>query len=327
MKSLRRYFSRWQNMLGFFLVLVFIAVAIAAPVLSPQGADHPGPIKYIGLKTDYRPHSPAEAPPLGTLSTQISVYHALVWGTRSAVVFGILVAGITALIGSLIGAVSGYFGGFVNRLSMRITDAFLSFPIIAGVVLISQLVMNAFAASGVEIQNAPFGLIYYRYSGGGVEFFELHQLPKLLTFLLGIDRVLIALILFSWMPYARVMNVVVSRVRNTDYIEASRALGAGHGRLIFRHLIPNSVTPIIVMAAKDVGGMVLLQATFTFIGLGGNSPWGLMLVRGRDWIISPNGILTFWWVFLPATLALILFGIGWNLLGDGLNDALNPRTT
>jgi peptide/nickel transport system permease protein len=187
--------------------------------------------------------------------------------------------------------------------------------------------MNAFAAAGVEIQNAPFGLIYYRYSGGGVEFFELHQLPKLLTFLLGIDRVLIALILFSWMPYARVMNVVVSRVRNTDYIEASRALGAGHGRLIFRHLIPNSVTPIIVMAAKDVGGMVLLQATFTFIGLGGNSPWGLMLVRGRDWIISPNGILTFWWVFLPATLALILFGIGWNLLGDGLNDALNPRTT
>jgi peptide/nickel transport system permease protein len=144
---------------------------------------------------------------------------------------------------------------------------------------------------------------------------------------LSIDPVLIAFILFSWMPYARIMNSVVRRVRNMDYIEASRALGAGHARLIFRHLIPNSITPIIVMAAKDVGGMVLLQATFTFIGLGGNSPWGLMLVRGRDWIISPGGILTFWWVFLPATLALILFGIGWNLLGDGLNDALNPRTT
>jgi peptide/nickel transport system permease protein len=327
MKALRRYFTRWQNLIGLFLVLLFLVVAVAAPVLSPQDPEHPGAIKYVGLKTDYRPHSPAEVPPLGTLSTQISVYHALVWGTRSAVVFGIVVASIIALIGSLIGAVSGYFGGFTNNLIMRITDAFLSFPIIAGVVLISQLVMNAFAAASIEIHNAPFGLMYYRYSGGGVEFFELQNLPRYLIFLLSIDPVLIAFILFSWMPYARIMNSVVRRVRNMDYIEASRALGAGHARLIFRHLIPNSITPIIVMAAKDVGGMVLLQATFTFIGLGGNSPWGLMLVRGRDWIISPGGILTFWWVFLPATLALILFGIGWNLLGDGLNDALNPRTT
>lgn len=327
MKALRRYLFRWQNLIGLFLVLVFLVVAIAAPVLSPQDPKNPGPIKYVGLKTDYRPHTPAEEPPLGTLSTQISVYHALVWGTRSAVVFGILVASITALIGSLIGAVSGYFGGFTNTLIMRITDAFLSFPIIAGVVLISQLVRNAFAAASVDILNSPFGLIYYRYGGSGGEFLELQDLPKLLIFLLSIDPVLIAFVLFSWMPYARIMNSVVRRVRNTDFIEASRALGAGHGRLIFRHLIPNSITPIIVMAAKDVGGMVLLQATFTFIGLGGNSAWGMMLVRGRDWIISPNGVLTFWWVFLPATIALILFGIGWNLLGDGLNEALNPRAS
>jgi peptide/nickel transport system permease protein len=314
MKPLRCYFTHWQNLIGLFLVLVFLVVAIAAPVLSPQDPEYPGPIKYVGLRTDYRPHTPAEVPPLGTLSTQISVYHALVWGTRSAVVFGIVVASITALIGSLIGAFSGYFGGFINQLLMRITDAFLSFPIIAGVVLI-QLIIKAIAASVVEIP-----------SGGG-EFFELQDLPKSLIFLLSIDPVLIAFIMFSWMPYARIMNSVVRRVRTTDYIEASRALGAGHLRLIFRHLIPNSITPIIVMAAKDVGGMVLLQATFTFIGLGGNSAWGMMLVLGRDWIISPGGIMTFWWVFLPATLALILFGIGWNLLGDGLNDALNPRTT
>lgn len=325
MKTRRRFFARWQNLTGLFLVLLFVVVAIAAPLLSPNDPESPGPIKYVGIKTDYRPHSPLEAPPLGTLSTQISVYHALVWGTRSAVIFGILVASITALVGSLIGAVSAYFGGFTNNLLMRITDAFLSFPIIAGVVLISQLVMNAFSAAGVEILSGNFGLMYYRYGGDGGEFLEFQQLPKLLVALLNLDPVLIAFILFSWMPYARIMNAVVRRVRNMDYIEASRALGAGHSRLIFRHLIPNSITPIIVMAAKDVGGMVLLQATFTFIGLGGNSPWGLMLVRGRDWIISPGGIFTFWWVFLPATLALIFFGIGWNLLGDGLNDVLNPR--
>jgi peptide/nickel transport system permease protein len=84
---------------------------------------------------------------------------------------------------------------------------------------------------------------------------------------------------------------------------------------------------VIVLVARDVGGMVLLQATFTFIGLGGNSLWGMLLVRGRDWILGPGGnILTFWWVFMPATLALVLFGVGWNLLGDGLNEVLNPRT-
>ena len=72
--------------------------------------------------------------------------------------------------------------------------------------------------------------------------------------------------------------------------------------------------------------MVLLQATFTFIGLGGNSLWGNLLIWGRDYIITPGGLLTYWWVFLPTTLVLVLFGIGWNLLGDGLNDLLNPRT-
>jgi len=326
MKELRRFFSRWQNLVGLILVLLFIVVAITAPLLSPLDPENPGPIKYVGLKTDYRPHSPAEAPPLGTLSTQISVYHALVWGTRSAVVFGVVVATIIALIGSLIGAVSAYFGGFVNNLLMRITDAFLSFPIIAGVVLISQLVTTALYNALGDIFVTDYGL-FNTFTANGQTFNPLEELPPFILFLLRIDPVLIAFIVFSWMPYARIMNSVVRKVRNADYIEASRALGAGHSRLIFRHLIPNSVTPIIVMAAKDVGGMVLLQATFTFIGLGGNSPWGLMLIRGRDWIISPGGIFTYWWVFLPATLALILFGIGWNLLGDGLNDALNPRST
>lgn len=324
MKRMPRFFTRWQNLIGLFLVLVFIGVAIAAPKLSPQDPENPGYVKYLGLKTDYDPHPPSEYPPLGTMSKQVSVYHALVWGTRSAVVFGILVAGITALIGMLIGAVSGYFGGVVNNLMMRFTDAFLAFPIIAGIVLITQIVTNLLNATGLTIYNNVFGIFYY-YNTGTEILTEVEQFPAFMRLLINLDPVLIAFILLSWMPYARIMNSVVRRVRNTDYIEASRALGAGHSRIIFRHLIPNSITPIIVMAAKDVGGMVLLQATFTYIGLGGRSPWGMMLVSGRDWILSPGGILTYWWVFLPATLALILFGIGWNLLGDGLNDALNPR--
>jgi len=261
MKTKRRFFARWQNLLGLFLVLFFIIVAIAAPLLSPQDPENPGPVKYVGLKMDYRPHSPAETPPLGTFSTQVSVYHSLVWGTRSAVIFGILVASITALIGSLIGAVSAYFGGFINNLLMRFTDAFLAFPIIAGVVLISQLVKNALYNALGDISATGYGLVNALNSSGETSNL-LEEFSPFILFLLKIDPVLIAFIVFSWMPYARIMNTVVRRVRNTDYIEASRALGAGHSRLIFRHLIPNSITPIIVMAAKDVGGMVLLAGNF-----------------------------------------------------------------
>lgn len=325
MSVTRRFFSRWQNWLGLLLVVLFIMVAIAAPFLSPNDPDNPGVVKIVGRAVDHRPHSPEEVPPLGTLSSQISVYHTLVWGTRSAVVFGVVVAVITALIGSLIGAVSAYFGGFINGFLMRITDAFLAFPIIAGVVLISQLVTTLLSNLGMDYFTTASGMQYSYYTNGNY-FFEAKDFPPMALVLMSIDPVLIAFILFSWMPHARIMNTVVSRVKHADYIEAARSMGAGHLRLIFRHLIPNSVAPMIVLAAKDVGGMVLLQATFTFIGLGGNSPWGMMLVQGRDWIISPGGIFTYWWVFVPATLALILFGIGWNLLGDGLNDALNPRT-
>jgi peptide/nickel transport system permease protein len=95
--------------------------------------------------------------------------------------------------------------------------------------------------------------------------------------------------------------------------------------VIRHHLIPNSIGPAIVLGARDVGSAVILQATITFIGLGGDSPWGALLSMGRNFVIGPGGsLLTHWWVFLPATLVVILFGISWNLIGDGLNDVLMP---
>ncbi len=146
------------------------------------------------------------------------------------------------------------------------------------------------------------------------------------TFLTEVDPLLIAFIVFTWMPYARLMNSVVLRARQEEYILASRSLGAGHLRLIFRHLIPNSISPAIVLAARDVGYLVLLQAGFTFIGLSHRSEWGVLLSLGRNYVIGPGGNpFTWWWTYFPATLAIVLFGVGWNLLGDGLNDWLNPH--
>lgn len=322
MRRLRVYFSRWQNWLGLLLVVIFVTVAFTAPLLSPDDPDNPGPEKRVGRSSVFEPKPPSQAAPLGTLPSQISVYHALIWGTRSAVVFGVVVALISAIIGTLMGAVGAYSGGIVNGLLMRISDAFLSFPVIAGVVLVQQVVTLTLFNAGVMFTT--YGIFMIPDSSGSIILPE--EIPPLLLFLHKLDPVLIAFILFSWMPYARMMNSVVLRIKHTEYFEAARTAGARPSRLIFRHLIPNAITPVVVMTARDVGSMVLLQTTFMFIGLGGNSPWGMILINGRDWILNPGGIFTYWWVFVPATLALMLFGIGWNLLGDGLNDALNPRS-
>lgn len=321
MRSLKPFFSHWQNWLGLILVVSFFLIAIAAPLLSPNDPDNPGWMKVVGKSTDFQPHPPSPEAPLGTLSKQISVYHALIWGSRSALVFGLSVTLLVAVIGTLIGTVSAYFGGFLNNFLMRISDAFLAFPIIAAIVLIQQIITITIANLGISYN--PFG--GYVIVRDGLPY-ELPETLKIwLDFLEKIDPVTISLILFSWMPYARIMNTTVMRIKNVEYVEAARVSGARNSRIIFKHLIPNAIAPMIVLAARDIGGMVVLQATFVFIGFGQGSPWAMLLVNGRDWIYSPGGIFTYWWVFLPAILALILFGIGWNLLGDGLNDALNPR--
>ena len=325
MSARRSFLSHWRNWLGLLLVAGFVFVAFAAPLLSPQDPENPGTTKIVGRFTDIRPHPPSPEAPLGTLPGQLSVYHTLVWGTRSALSFGLAVAVGTAIIGTLIGATSAYFGGWFNDLMMRITDAFLAFPAIAGVVLIQQMLTIWLFNAGAYYSMGGVGGVFYITSSGTIMTPE--DLPFWLVWLQQLNPVMIAFVLFSWMPYARMMNTVVLRLKQVDYIHAARALGSGHGRIIFRHLIPNAIAPVLVLAARDVGGMVLLQATFTFIGLGGDSPWGALLSGGRNWVIGPGGsVLTYWWIFLPATLALVLFGTAWNLIGDGLNEVLNPRT-
>jgi peptide/nickel transport system permease protein len=211
---------------------------------------------------------------------------------------------LTALVGVLVGAVSAHVGGWFNNSIMRLTDAFLAFPLIAGVVIFQQLIsMTTPTAENPTGEPNVFTLLFEE-----------------------LDPLVLALILFSWMPHARITNSLVMRLKQADFILASRSLGAGHFRVVFHHLIPNTVSSAVVLAARDIGGMVVLQATLTFIGVVDGSEWGALLAVGRRWIIGAGGNpLQYWWVFIPATLALVLFGVGWNLLGDGLNDWLNPR--
>jgi len=317
MRGLNRFFSRWQNWVGVLLILSYAILAIAAPVLSPQDPKNPGPFLVKGRFNERQPQPPSLTNPLGTLPGQVDVFHTIVWGAGDALTFSFTVVFLTSLFGVTYGAVAGYMGGWVNNLLMRIADAFLAFPIIAGVVFFQQLViMTISSQGGYYIQGQLFGM--EEYAGE----------PSFLQTLFNlIDPLMLSLILFSWMPYSRMINAVVITLKNTEFIQAARALGATPSSVIFHHLIPNSISPAIVLAARDIGNVVLFQATLTFIHIGGNSPWGELLFIGRNWVIGPGGnLFRYWWVFVPATLAVLLFGIGWNLIGDGLSEAFEPST-
>jgi peptide/nickel transport system permease protein len=305
--------------LGAVLVGLFVLTALAAPLLAP-----PDPraefstFKDIRKLNKYIPFRPGEGLVLGSVpdpanQRQIDIWYSLVWGARSALRFGLTVVLITAAFGILLGVASAYLGGLANNLVMGFTDAFLALPVIAGVIFFDQFIQLLLSASGAWVQ--AYYVLYIVESPTPWQ-----------SFLIDTDPLLIAFIFFSWMPYARLMNSLVLHARQEDYLLAARSLGAGHLRLVFRHLLPNTISPAIVLAARDVGYLVLLQAGFTFIGMSDRSEWGALLALGKNYVIGPGGNpFTWWWLYLPATLATVLFGVGWNLFGDGLNTWLNPH--
>ncbi len=302
MRRVRRFLRNGQVLAGLVIVGLFVAVAILAPQLAPpEDPDSPSTTRVAGKYYDPIPRAPNQEALLGTAPGPVDIYYSLVWGTRSALALGLTVTASTALIGILLGALSGYAGGVVLGLTLRVTDAFLAFPVIAGVWLLQQVLMPA----------SPFG--------------DLSPIQQAF-FDLGLSPILLTLIVFSWMPYTRLTSANVMQLKQTEYVQAARSIGVRKRRIIGRHLLPNALPPVIVLGARDVGAMVILTTAFTFIGLGGSTEWGAVLVTSRDYIIGSGGNpLTYWWVFVPTTLALILFGIGWNLLGDGLNTVLDPR--
>lgn len=317
MKRLRRFFSRWQNCFATLLILLFVGVAVAAPFLSPDDPKQPGPFMRVGRATQGEPQPPDENTVLGMLPHGIDVYHALVWGSRDALQFGLIVTVSTALFGIFYGALSGVVSQRISSLLMNIADSLLAFPAIAGVVFLQQLYAATITALGGYYFISPQGM-----------FIEIRGPVTLIqTLLETVNPLMLSLIVFSWMPYARLVNSIVLTLRQTDFVQAARALGGSPFWVIRRHLLPNSIAPAMVLAARDVGGVVLLQATLTFINIGGGSVWGSMLAQARNWVIGPGGnLLSYWWVFLPPTLAVILFGIAWNMFGDGLSDILDPRS-
>jgi peptide/nickel transport system permease protein len=317
MSRAKHFFSRWTNWVAIALVLVYVYFAMTAPYLSPEDPKNPGMFLRVGKPAEPKPQPPSEKAILGMLPFGFDVYHSLIWGARDALQFGLIVTISTAIFGILYGAMAGIASRSVGTVMLRIADAFLAFPPIAGLVFLQQL---------IQVSMASIGQLGF-YSPFFTRTISEEPMPPLMQYVIEhLNPLMLSLIIFSWMPYARLVNAMVLTLKQTDFVQAARALGGSPFWIIRKHLMQNATGPAMVLAARDVGGVVLLQATLTFIQLGGGSVWGTMLAQGRDWVIGPGGSLfTFWWVFLPPTLAVMIFGIAWNILGDGLSDVYNLR--
>ncbi|HJQ14997.1 MAG TPA: ABC transporter permease subunit [Anaerolineales bacterium] len=318
MRVLRRFFSRWQNWISILLILTYVCIAVAAPYLSPDDPKNPGPFMQVGRRTQGVPQPPGETALLGMFPFGVDVYHALVWGARDALLFGLIVTISIALFGILYGAVAGFAANRFGTFLIRLSDVFLAFPPIAGLVFFQQMFLTTLGFMGELGFYSPF----FRQTIDAQD-----PRPLIVSLLERVNPLMLSLIIFSWMPYARLVHSIVLTLTRTEFVQAARALGGSPFWIIRKHILRNSLGPAIVLAARDVGGVVLLQATLTFIQIGGDSVWGAMLSLGRNWVIGPRGsLLQYWWVYLPATLAVMIFGITWNMFGDGLHDALEPTS-
>jgi ABC-type dipeptide/oligopeptide/nickel transport system permease subunit len=229
---------------------------------------------------------PNSAHPFGTDLAGYDVYSEIVYGTRAAFVIGLGASGLVMLIAISIGLVAGYFGGWIDNVLMRFTEVFLVIPFFLLLLVFLQ----------VTIKLAPTAT-------GGI---------WLVVFIIGA---------FSWPGAARIIRAEVLRVREFEYIAASRQIGASSFRILLRHLFPNVLHIVIVLATLQIAGSILTEAAVSFLGFGApnSNTWGQQMYTSAGFIEQA------WWGTLFPAMFVTLMVMGFNLLGNGLRDALDPR--
>lgn len=274
-----------RNKLAFVALIWLLAVvisAVTADLWVPRVLGNPATIDSATAAAN-RLMGPSTSHPLGTDDLGRDILGRLIIGSRASLTVGLAAVSISVIIGLLLGALSGFYGGLTEAAIMRVTDVFLAFPYILFCVLI------------------------------------LAMLPDEAR---GIGPVILSIGLLGWPSFARLFRSSVLSVKQNDYVDAGRAVGASDSRLMFRHIMPNAIAPIIVYATMSIGGTILTEAALSFLGLGVQPPqisWGRMINDGRSYLISNPGL-----VFWPG-LAIILTVLAFTLLGDGLRDALDVK--
>ncbi|HEY5595870.1 MAG TPA: ABC transporter permease [Candidatus Bipolaricaulota bacterium] len=298
MRVLRAVLRNPLSLLGSLLLAAFAVVALAAPWLAPpESAKKPYDMPQREIVKPFQrpegkevfvntPQPPSDKHVLGTAENHYDIYYGIVWGARNAFRLGFLIVAITLFIGIVIGAVSGYFGGWLDEIMMRIVEIFLVFPSLIAIFVLSSIL-------GRSLVN-----------------------------------VVIAFVVFGWTTYARFVRGEVLHVKENNYVEAARAAGASHLRVIFRHIMPNAIFPVVVLASLDIGSIVLGVSALSFLGMipEGMADWGQLIGVSRNWILGTfDNPLAYWYTILYPGLAITLFVLSWNLLGDAVRDIFDPR--
>jgi peptide/nickel transport system permease protein len=265
--------------IGFVIIIIFFVVAIFAPLIAPY--DPSSQKQFSGLLPLEERLKPTREHLLGLDDLGRDVLSRVIFGARISMQVGVLVVLISAFTGLFLGAVSGYYGGWVDRFfSGFLFNVFLAFPSI-----LLAIAMVAFL--GPNIRN-----------------------------------LILALSIIGWVGYARLMRGQVLKVREYDFVTAARALGASDRRVLFRHILPNAIQPLIVQASLGMAGAVLSEASLSFLGLGVQPPtpsWGVMLNDARRYLQVAPQLLIF-----PG-IAVMLTVLAFNFVGDGLREWLDPK--
>jgi peptide/nickel transport system permease protein len=269
--------GRWRRRYGLagfgaLIVLVWIAIALAAPLIAPY------PYEAVDITIRLRP--PSAEHWLGTDALGRDVFSRLLWGSRISLFAGIVVVAVGAALGVVIGGVAAYAGGKAEEAMMRVTDLVLCFPPII-------LAMAIAAALGIGVRNT-----------------------------------ILAMLVVWWPKFARLARSLVLVQRSQEYVEAAVVMGYGAGRILFRHIVPNAIGPLVVLVTLDVGQAIITFAGLSFLGLGVIPPmpeWGAMVSEGRELVDQ-------WWVATFPGLAILSVVVGFNFLGDGIRDWLDPKS-
>lgn len=283
-RKTQQFISNRLNLVGLFFVALVVFPAIFASRIEIMGV----PVQPFSIAT-YSPTeqdlfnrlaAPSMKHPMGTDQLGRDIFSRILYGARISLRIGLTVVSITLAIGTTVGVVAGYAGGWVDEALMRFVDVLLAFPGILLALVIAGIL-------GPSLTN-----------------------------------IMIALAVVGWTQYARVIRGSVLSVKENEYVKSAQLMGVTTPRLLARHVLPNVITPVIVLATMDMAYVILGTAGLSFLGLGAQPPtpeWGTMLAGGRDYVT------TAWWIVNFPGLAIMITVLGFNLLGDGLRDVLDPR--